>query len=141
MAPTNAFAALLGGSLLLAGLVLLALCLLPLVFYLLTMQRALTLAGKEHRNLEPGMVWLMFIPLFGLVWQFFIVKHVSEAVRSWAAANGKEVADGGWAIGLTAAILFCCGIVPVLGILASLGGLVCLIIWWVKVANFNTLMA
>ena len=95
MAPTNAFAALLGGSLLLAGLVLLALCLLPLVFYLLTMQRALTLAGKEHRNLEPGMVWLMFIPLFGLVWQFFIVKHVSEAVRSWAAANGKEVADGG----------------------------------------------
>ena len=140
MANPNALAALLGGGIVLAGLGLLAILIVPTVFYLLCMQKALTLAGRENREMEPGMVWLMFIPLFGLVWQFFIVKHVSGAVKKWAAAHNKDVADGGWAIGLTACILCCCGIIPALGLLASIGGLVCLIIWWVKVAGFNATM-
>ena len=130
-----------GSGCLLGCLVSLAICLAPAIFYALSMQKALRLAGPEHRSLEPAMVWLMFIPLFGMVWQFFVVKYVSDAVKSWAAANGQDVGDGGWTLGLVACILLCCSIVPLLGILASLGGLVCWIIWWVKVANFNAMMA
>ena len=121
------------------GLILIALSVLPGVFYLLTMQKAPTLAGKEHRGMEPGMVWLMFIPLVGTIWQFFVVKHVSSAVKRWAAANAKEVGDGGWVIGLTACILFCFAIIPILGILAIMVGFGCWIIWWITIAKFNKL--
>ena len=141
MEQNKVLSAIMGGSILIGSLILLALAILVLVFYLLTMQKALTLAGKEHRRMEPGMVWLMLIPLFGLVWQFFIVNNVSEAVRSWAAAHDKDVADGGRTLGLTACILACCGIIPLLGILASIAALVCMILWWVKVSNFNSMMA
>lgn len=141
MSNVHAFAAILGGGILFAGLLVLAACVLVTVFYLLTMQKALVLAGRENRSLEPGLVWLLFIPLFGLVWQFFIVRHVSSAVKNWAAAHGRNVGDGGWAIGLAACILVSLGALPHLGVLVSLAGLVCLIVWWVKVAHFNELMA
>ncbi|MGA2080220.1 MAG: hypothetical protein ABSH53_06360 [Holophaga sp.] len=141
MASNRALAALVGGSIFVALLVCLAILILPTVFYLLSMQKALTLAGRENRRMEPGMVWLMFIPLFGMVWQFFIVRRVSEAVMNWAQGHGRNVADGGWTIGLTACILCCCGIIPVIGIFAAVAGLVCAIIWWAKVASFNALMS
>jgi hypothetical protein len=141
MSDSNAVAALLGGSCLLILLVMVAIAVVPAVFYLLTMQKALNLAGREHRNMEPGLVWLSFIPFFGIVWQFFVVKHVSDAVKNWAAANDREVGDGGWNIGLAGCILFCCSWIPLLGPLAAIGGLVCHIIWWIKVADFNKMMA
>lgn len=136
----DALAALVGGSCFVIALVVVALLFVPLVFYCLSMQKALRLAGPENRSMEPGLVWLMFIPIFHLVWHFFVVKNVSEAARKWAVAHGKDLGDGGWSLGLTACILACCGIIPILGVLASIGALVCVIIWWVKVAGFNAMM-
>lgn len=141
MSPESLSAAALGSGCLVFILLGIAAVLVPIVFYLLSMQRALTLAGPENRTLEPGMVWLMLIPLFGMVWQFFVVLHVSRSVKNWAAAHGREVQDAGWNIGLTACILFCCGIIPFLGTLTSLAGLICWIVFWVKVADFNKMMS
>ena len=141
MSDPNAVAALLGGSCLMIMMIVVVIILIPAVFYLLTMQKALTLAGDQYRTLNPGLVWLMFIPLFNIVWHFFVVMHVSKSVKAWGTAHGVDFGDGGWGIGLTACILHCCGIIPILGILASLAGLVCIILWWVKVAGFNTTMS
>ncbi len=38
-------------------------------------------------------------------------------------------------------ILICCGIIPLLGILCSLGGLVCWILYWVKIAGYSNRIA
>jgi hypothetical protein len=140
MMHPDALAALLGGSCLAIVLILIGIAVVPLVFYCLSMSKALTQVGPENRNMEPGMVWLLFIPVFHLVWHFFVVKNVSNGVKAWAAAHGREVGDGGWSIGLTACILACCCIIPVLGALCSLGALVCIIIWWIKVAGYNAMM-
>jgi hypothetical protein len=105
------------------------------------MQKALNLAGPNHQKMQPAMVWLMLIPLFNLVWHFFVVKNVSESVKSWAAEHAKSVDDAGYTIGLIACIANCCSLVPVLNLLAGPVGLVCFIIWWVKVAGFNRLMS
>lgn len=137
---SHVFASLSATSRILAGLLMLALFIVPTVFYLLTLRRALILAGREHRRLEPGLVWLMLVPLFGLAWHFVLVRRVADAVQRWAKAHGQEVGDGGWGVGLAACILCCCAVLPVLGILGSVGGLVCTVLWWVKVANFNRLM-
>jgi divalent metal cation (Fe/Co/Zn/Cd) transporter len=138
---SSALAAMLGGGCLLFVLVGLAIGIAIVVFYILTMQKALNLAGERHQKMQPGMVWLMLIPLFNLVWHFFVVKNVSESIKSWAAESGAKVDDAGYTIGLVGCIANCCGIIPIINILAGPAGLVCIIIWWVKVAGFNKLMA
>ncbi len=140
-ADSNALAAMLGGSCLIVALLIAVVGIAIAILYILTMQKALNLAGPRHRKLEPGLVWLMLIPLFNLVWHFFVVKHVSDAVKSWAAERGTEVGDAGYTVGLVACIANCCGIIPVLNMIAGPVGLVCIIIWWVKVAGFNKQMA
>lgn len=138
---SNALAAMLGGGCLIFVLIAAAIGIAIVIFYILSMQKALDLAGERHRKMNPAMVWLMLIPLFNLVWHFFVVKHVSDSIKSWAAEKGAKVDDAGYTIGLIACIANCCGIIPGLNILAGPVGLVCFIIWWVKVAGFNKLMA
>ncbi|WP_243303003.1 hypothetical protein [Geothrix oryzisoli] len=138
---SNALAAMLGGGCLIFVLLGAAIALAIAIFYILTMQKALDLAGERHQKMKPGMVWLMLIPLFNLVWHFFVVKNVSDSIKSWAAENGKNVEDAGYTIGLIACIAQCCGLVPLVNMLAGPVALVCFIIWWVKVAGFNKLMS
>ena len=138
--PESALA-LLTGSCLIFALLLLAVGIAVAVFYILTMQKALTLAGERHQKMNPGLVWLMLIPLFNLVWHFFVVKNVSESIKSWAAENGQSVDDAGYTIGLVACIANCCGVIPFVNFLAGPVALVCVIIWWVKIAGFNKLMS
>lgn len=113
--------------------------LLPFIFYLISMQKALSRVAPDRRTMTPGLVWLMLIPLFGLVWQFFVVVNVCKSLKKEFEARGIAASGDsyGWPIGLTMCILFCCGIIPFLGILASLAGLVLWIIWWVKVAGYS----
>jgi hypothetical protein len=138
---SNVLAAMLGGGCLIFVLLGLAVAIAVAIFYILTIQKALNLVGERHRKMEPGMVWLMLIPLFNLVWHFFVVKNVSESIKSWAAENGQSVGDAGYTIGLVACIANCCGLIPLVNVLAGPAGLVCFIIWWVKVAGFNKLMS
>ena len=138
---SNALAAMLGGGCLIFVLIAAVVGIAIGIFYILTMQKALDLAGERHQKMKPAMVWLMLIPLFNLVWHFFVVKHVSDSIKSWAAEKGAKVDDAGYTIGLIACIANCCGIIPVINILAGPVGLVCFIIWWVKIAGFNKLMA
>ncbi len=134
------FAGLLAGGCLIFALITAALTLVVAIFYILSMQKALTLAGPQHRKLEPAMAWLLLIPLFNLVWHFFVVKHVSDAIRNWAAARGVQVDDAGYTFGLITCIANCCAIIPIVSLLAGPTALVCFIIWWVKVAGFNRTM-
>jgi len=138
---SNALAAMLGGGCLIFALLGAAIALAIAIFYILTMQKALGLAGERHQKMKPAMVWLMLIPLFNLVWHFFVVKHVSDSIKSWAAENGKSVEDAGYTIGLIACIAQCCGLIPLINVLAGPVALVCFIIWWVKIAGFNKLMS
>ncbi|WP_257306724.1 DUF4328 domain-containing protein [Geothrix campi] len=138
---SSALAALLGGGCLIFALLAAAIGIAVAIFYILTMQKALNLTGERHQKMNPSMVWLMLIPLFNLVWHFFVVKNVSESIKSWAAENGKNVDDAGYTIGLIACIAQCCGLIPLVNVLAGPVALVCLIIWWVKIAGFNKLMS
>jgi len=49
-------------------LILIVLCgmIIPKIFYLLTLQNALKTISPQNRKMEPGKVWLLFIPLFSV---------------------------------------------------------------------------
>lgn len=112
------------------------------IFYLLTLQNTLKAISSENRKMDPSQVWLVFIPLFGLVWQFIMINRISDSLKAEFAERGIPSAEDrpGYSLGITYCILLVCGIVPVLGGLASLGGLIVWIIYWVKMNEFKNLL-
>jgi hypothetical protein len=119
-----------------------AIFLVPAIFYLLTLQKTLNRCSPENRAMAPGMVWLMLIPLFNIVWNFFVVINVAKSLGAEFQKRGiTEEANPGQKLGMIMCILTVCGIIPILGILCSLGALVCWIIYWVKVAGFSAKIA
>jgi hypothetical protein len=123
---------------LIGSLVLFAVMLIPAIFYLLTLQKTFNRCSPENRAMNPGLVWLMFIPLFNMIWHFMIVLNMSKSLAAEFQKRGlNEEPNPGKNLGLAMCILACTGIIPVLGMLGSVGALVCWILYWVKIAGYS----
>jgi hypothetical protein len=84
----------------------------------------------QYRLMEPGQVWLMLIPLFHIVWQFFVVIRLSRSFQQYFAAKGRtDVGDCGESIGLWGMIFNLIGCAPV--------GFILWIIYLVKVTGLK----
>ena len=87
---------------------------------------------RSYRSQEPGMVWLLLIPCFSLVWNFFVYPKISESVSHYLSARGSRYGgDGGRGLGLAYCICMAASIIA--GALASLAGLVLLILYLVEI--------
>ena len=85
----------------------------------------------SYRSQEPGMVWLLLIPCFSLVWNFFVFPKISESVCHYLSARGGSYSgDGGKGIGFAYCICMAASIV--VGA-AALAGLVLLILYLVEI--------
>jgi hypothetical protein len=123
-------------------LVTIAVLLLPAIFYLLTLQKALTRCSPENRGMAPGMVWLLLIPLFSIVWHFIVVTNMAQSLGAEFRKRGiAEELKPGQSLGMAMCILGVCSIIPVLGVLCGLAALVCWIMYWVKIAGFSNKIA
>ena len=111
-------------------LIVFAILLVPFIFYLLTLQKALNRCSPECRAMNPGMVWLMFIPLFHIVWQFFVVLNMAKSLDAEFQKRGiAEDRSPGQTIGL----IMCIG-----NLICGPVGLVCWIVYWVKIADCSS---
>ncbi len=110
-----------------------AVLLVPMIFYLLTLQKALNRCAPECRAMNPGMVWLMLIPLFNVVWQFFVVINLAKSLGAeFQKRSISEDPSPGQTLGLVMCVAnLICG--PV--------GLVCWILYWVKIAGYSAKLA
>ena len=109
------------------------------IFFLLTLSKALSLCHPRNRTMEPGMVWLNFIPCFGIIWIFITVNRISESLKNeFYDRRLPDDGDFGKNLGITYLVLSWLGIIPYLGILFSIAGLICFILYWVKIAGYNT---
>lgn len=125
-----------------AILIVCALLLLPAIFYLLTLMKCLQRCAPANRALSPGLVWLLLIPLFNLIWNFFVVINIAKSLGAEFRQRGIAAEpDPGKGVGLAMAILACCGLIPVAGLFAELAGFVLWIIYWVAVAGFSNKLA
>ena len=119
-----------------------AIFVLPVIFYLITLQNTLNEVSEKNRRMKPGEVWLMLIPVFGLVWQFIMVNRIADSLRAEfdeQNISGQEERPG-YSVGIAYCVLYCCSILPILGFFASLGGIVCWIIYWVRINDFKRLL-
>ena len=114
------------------------------IMYLLTLARAAGRCDPRNRRLSPGQVWLCLIPLFGLVWQFFVVFRLAAALRREFSARGGAPGaeeDYGRRLGLAACILLPASGVPLAGVVCGIAGLACWILYWVKIAGYSRRLA
>lgn len=129
-------------------LLFLALFFVPAVLFLLTQKRTIRLIQPRNRRIGPGEVFLQLIPLFGMVWQFFVVTRLSDSIRKelgettfsfeeTPAAHSEKKERPTYRIGITYCILFCCYILPYIGSYLFLGGMVCWIIYWVQLYRYK----
>ena len=124
----------------LSGIVLfgLLLFLIPAIFFLLTLQKALTRVAPERRTMNPPMVWLGLIPFFNLVWNFMMVLALSKSLGAeLTARNIPHENEPGKTIGLVWAGLSAACLIPGLSFLLGIPVLILWIIYWVKIAGFS----
>jgi hypothetical protein len=108
------------------------------IFYLLTLSKALRRCRPRNRRMEPGQVWLNLIPCFNVVWIFITVTRLADSLKDEFYDRRLE-ADGdfGRSLGITYNVLNLLGVIPYLGVIFSMAGLVCFIVYWVKVAGYS----
>jgi hypothetical protein len=133
-----------GGILIVVLGVILVIGIVIQVFYLLTLSKTLQQVQPHNRRMEPGQVWLMFIPLFNVVWRFLMVNYIAESLRNEFNERNMNIPDEkpGTPLGTVYASLYAGSLIgnfiPIIGPLIGLGGLVCWIIYWVKIAGYKT---
>lgn len=99
----------------------------------------------EHRKQQPGLVWLLLIPCFNLVWNFFVFPKLAESYQSYFAAQGRtDTGDCGYGLAMTycvgAVITTFVGMIPYVGAINCLVGpalLVVLIVFLVKAGSLK----
>ncbi len=94
---------------------------------------ALERVPREHRKMEPGQVWLLMIPCFNIVWNFFVFQRVPDSFASYFASVGRtDAGDSGKQLGLWFAITRAVVVVPIVNYIAGPAALVLLILCLVK---------
>ena len=112
------------------------------IAYILTLSNALKKCSPSARTMQPGMMWLLLIPLFNLIWNFLAVNAISDSLGNEFRLRGIQgiEPEPGKSIGMPMAICGACGLIPFLGILASLAYLVLWIMYWVRISAFSKML-
>jgi len=109
-----------------------------LIAIILILQSVFKRIPPEHREMEPGMVWLLLIPCFNVVWNFFVYPKLSNSLKSYFNSIGRvDVSDCGAGLGLAYAVLAAVSIIPYLNCLTGPACLIVLIIYLVKVTGLK----
>lgn len=117
-----------------------ALVLVLYFFYLSMLSSLLREISPENRRMNPGMVWLLLVPIFNLIWTFVVVKNISASVKDEFESRGVSLNEQnpGYNIGLVMSIFQIMGLVPIFGRLLTLGFLAFWISYWIKMADYRS---
>ena len=100
------------------------------------MYRAAKSLPESYRShVVPGQAFLIFIPIFGLIWVFIYTKNLSRAFQTFFRSQQIQTDDCGEQSGLFWGISSACSIIPCLGIFAAIVSLVFMILYLVKVTE------
>ena len=108
----------------------------------ITMQNSLTFVHPQFRKLEPGLVWLTMIPVFGFVWQFIVVLAVARSLREEFYCRSVLTREPrpGQGSGLTASVLLTCLVYPLFGLPVAIVSIIPLLIHRGRIIEYTNLL-
>jgi len=106
-----------------------------MIFHLMTCYKALSAVSPHNRDMEPAMIFLLFIPIFGVIWNFFIVLRLASSLRKEFEERNipSDGGDYGQTMGLWGLILNLIGCAPV--------GVIMFIMWLFKIRGYTAQLA
>lgn len=122
----------------------LALLLVIVIMFLYGQYLAVEAVSQQNRKLAPNDIWFQFIPLFNLYWSFVIVNRLSASLA--AEFDRLKIQRNELyptrALGIASLILYFGLFIPLgeLKIVASLGWLVCFMLYWMQVYKCRKLI-
>lgn len=127
---------LLGGVFFLFSLFFL-ITLIPLIFYILTIRKTLNIISLKNRQMTPDEVWLLIVPMLGLIWHFFVVSRLADSIRLEADDLGLSLGERkpAYNLGIAMCIFTLFSFTGKGG--PGLIGLVLWIIYWVKIDSYR----
>jgi len=99
------------------------------------------------RRIEPGMVWLLLIPCFKLVWNFIALPKISQSYKAYFNAIGRaDVGDCGERLAIACSACAACAMLvgfvfSCLGLPVLMAAWVLLIVYLVKILGLKNQIA
>ena len=92
----------------------------------------------RFRLMDPGLVWLLLIPCFYMVWNFFVYPKLSRGFKAYfESVNDATVGDCGLQIGTFYAVAVVCTLLPCVNYVAGPAAIVLLIVYLIKVNELS----
>ena len=117
---------------------------LPIIFFCHTLSKALSRCAPERRDMTPLKVWLLLIPGFNIIWNFYAVSAIATSLKKeFAARSLQPDKDYGRDIGLAMAVFTAASMLPLLflSLATSLLAAICLSLYWIKIARLSQKLA
>ena len=84
------------------------------------------------------MAFLLLIPLFSFVWNFFVHPKVAESLKAYFDAQGPHSnGDCGGGLALWMSVCAACTLLPTIGIPAAVAGLVLMVVFYVRAFDLS----
>jgi hypothetical protein len=120
-------------------------CLFALVIailYLVTLSSALAKCSANTRTMDPGLVWLLLIPIFNLMWHFFVVQAVAKSLAAEFRSRSiySDEPNPGKSGGVAMCVCGVCVLIPLLNILIMVPYLVLWVMYWNRIAGYSRLL-
>ena len=111
------------------------------VLICLFLSNCLSAVPEEHRKQNTGMVWLLLIPCFNLVWNFFVYPKIAESFQSYFESTGRtDLGDCSRGLAMWYCILAVVsvplGMIPLIGLINCLLGPATLVVWIMVLVRF-----
>lgn len=112
------------------------------IVYIAYLSSVLSKCSPPSRTMEPGMVWLLLIPLFNIIWGFLVVLALAKSLANEFRLRNipLDTPEPGKSVGLAMCICGAFGIIPFVNIATGLAGFVLWILYWVKIAGYSHML-
>ena len=115
------------------------------IVYIAFLSGVLRKCSPASRTMEPGMVWLLLVPLLNcclfpssmLCGTFSLSRHWPGRSDEFRLRNiPTDNPEPGKSIGIAMCVCGACSIIPIVNIIAALPNLILWIMYWVKMAEY-----
>ena len=118
---------------------------IPYILFLKTLQNTIKEISLENRKINPNDVWLILIPLFGIIWQIVVINKISISLGdelNKKNINNHEIKPT-FSLGIAYCILQIISFITLPIFIGLFFGLIAVILWiiyWVKIDSYKTLL-